>query len=608
VACLTLGSPVFAAEAPAGFEMPASLTPVVGFWTRVYAEWTSNHVAIHDAGRVDVIYRVLDISDFEPLDGDSAQARQQKVTARNQAVTDAREEVEAALRLLDEKRPEKVAGLKGAQREAFVAWETAGSRDPERFGSAASRVRSQRGLADRFARGVVQAGRFMGAIQLALKNAGLPEGLVALSFTESLMDVNARSVSGALGPWQFLTSTGREYLAINAAVDERKDPVLSTLAAARYLTNSKQRLGSWGVAITAYNYGTNGMARAVAQQHTADIELILRDYKTSKFGFAARNYYAEFLASLHVLSHLDHYFPGLRTAPPWTFDVVALPRRTRAAELWKAGVDQAALHELNPALTHAALDGTTLMPHGLTLRLPKGRGAKVVEALKKTDAPQDVAVKTHTLKKGETLLTVARKNGLTLGELCSSNGLDPYAPVPAGKVLTLPAMLGFTAFPEAQAALQKNTVATVTFAPPSVLPHFAAALAGRRPAPEPVVLAFEDGQAKPLAPVRKGRPVDVVLASALPPTAPPEESLVYDAESRVALGKPVTRVGRAGMVLAGPVYQHAAFVLEDDMDAVDALAGDEPLPEVDVSTGNTTAQPWAPQVMPRPASADLPTS
>ena len=88
------------------------------------------------------------------------------------------------------------------------------------------------------------------------------------------------------------------YELINAVVDERKDPVLSTLAAARYLHNSKQRLGSWGAAITAYNYGTNGMERAVHRLGTSDLETILREHTSKSFGFAAKNYYAEFLASL----------------------------------------------------------------------------------------------------------------------------------------------------------------------------------------------------------------------------------------------------------------------------------------------------------------------
>ncbi len=603
-ALATTAAPALAIPATAPFEMPASLTPVVGFWARVYAVWPSTQVVIHDAGRVDVVYRVLDLSEFAPDDQDSAVTRTDKAAGRTQAVQAARAEFEEALSALDASRPPTVKGLKGAQREAFVAWEASGDTSVDRFGDAARRVRSQRGLADRYARALGQSGRFMGAVQQALRNAGLPDGLVALAFTESLMDINARSVSGALGIWQFLSGTGREYLSINAALDERRDPVLASVAAARYLTNSRSRLGSWGVAITAYNYGTNGMARAVSQLKTSNIEVVLRDYRTKQFGFAARNYYAEFLASLHVLSHANVYFPGVKIAAPWTFDAVALPRRARVTDLVGSGVSRVDLAELNPALTPTALAGGVILPEGLVVRVTRGRGAAVLEALKKGKAPDDVTGRAHVLKKGETLMGVARRYGVTLGELCSANSLDPYAPTAAGITLSIPSSLGFSIPPEAAVLAKKGGVTTVSFAPPSELVAFATPLANRRPAVEPTLVAYANASRAVVA----ARPAASPPAPAMVLTAAvgrPEQAaglVELTAEAPRAMGRVRRHPLQHALVTAGPPTS-LPFASEPtpDQDHPDVLAGGEVVPDVDVATGLPSgAEPWTPPALPPP--------
>lgn len=592
IAALASSSNAFADDEKAHpFEVPASLLPAVGFWVRVYSEWDTTKAVIHDSEHIDVIYRVLDLSEFTIDDKDSTIVRQQKTAGRMEAVLNARTEIEEALRELDEKRPESARGLKGAQLEAFTAWQ-AYADNPDRFGDGALHVRSQRGIADKYAQGYRQSGRFLGAIQEALREAGHPEGLVALAFTESLMYLHARSSSGAVGPWQFLSGTGREYLAINSVVDERKDPILSTLAAARYLHNSKTRLGSWGAAITAYNYGTNGMSRAVAELGTSDIETILREYKTSRFGFAAKNYYAEFLASLHVLSHADVYFKGVKPQAPWQFDVVTLPRPVKASELWAAKIDRDDVQELNPALTAAALAGTAVLPAGLAIRVPTGTGKALLAKLSKDGHDDAVAIaKTVTVKRGQTLMAVARANKVTLGELCAANGISPTDPVNAGTSLKIPApRAGFTTLPEAE----EGKAVAVTFAKPQPLKPHAPSLASRRPAPEPIVIAFGDD--KPAAPAiaKKPPPPDLTLTSALPMAGDDDEKfspvvLGFNPEREPPMLLRVPHVKNAHVV-AGPAVQ----LVDDDMDGVDVMAGDTALPEIDMTTGGDRARDGTP--------------
>jgi membrane-bound lytic murein transglycosylase D len=159
--------------------------------------------------------------------------------------------------------------------------------------------------------------------------AGLPRELVALASVESGFSARVRSSAGALGIWQFTRSTGREFLKITRYRDDRLDPVRSTEAAAELLQSNYQALGSWPLAITAYNYGTGGMERAAAECGS-DYMKIVQDYNGAHFGFAVKNYYAEFLAADQVHRYEDKYFPGIQSeeaAPPPTSSPILRVRR-----------------------------------------------------------------------------------------------------------------------------------------------------------------------------------------------------------------------------------------------------------------------------------------
>src|SRR5439155_792023 len=109
-----------------------------------------------------------------------------------------------------------------------------------------------------------------------------------LPHLESSFDLRAYSKAGAAGIWQFIPATGRRFMRVDALVDERRDPFASTRAAALYLREVHRLLNSWPLAITAYNHGPQGMARAVRQVGTTDIASIIRQYDGMAFGFAPR--------------------------------------------------------------------------------------------------------------------------------------------------------------------------------------------------------------------------------------------------------------------------------------------------------------------------------
>ena len=107
------------------------------------------------------------------------------------------------------------------------------------------------------------SGQYMIFLKKIFKKYDLPEELIVLPHVESSFNYKAYSSAGAAGIWQFTRGTGKQYLKISYEVDERLDPILSTEAAAKLLKRNYEVLGSWPLAITAYNHGAYGMKRAV---------------------------------------------------------------------------------------------------------------------------------------------------------------------------------------------------------------------------------------------------------------------------------------------------------------------------------------------------------
>ena len=166
--------------------------------------------------------------------------------------------------------------------------------------SAIEDIRFQLGQADRFRSGLIRSGAWETHIAETLANLGLPAELAVLPHVESSFNPRAYSKVGAAGLWQFMRSTGRRYMRIDAAVDDRLDPFRSTEAAAQLLAYNYRVLGSWPLALTAYNHGTAGVRHAKETLATDDIVRIVRSYTSRTFGFASRNFYVSFLAALEI--------------------------------------------------------------------------------------------------------------------------------------------------------------------------------------------------------------------------------------------------------------------------------------------------------------------
>jgi membrane-bound lytic murein transglycosylase D len=351
--CLLLSLSRFATAAETLLPRPPELEPDVQFWIRVYSQVSTNEGLIHDQHRLSVVYETLH---FEADTPSSERAR--RVDAE-------RERIEDILKHLargDEPRDDD-------DRRVKALW--GDDATPAQLGEAASDVRFQLGQSDRFRAGLIRAGAWEAHIGEVLANLGLPAEISALPHVESSFDPYAYSKVGAAGLWQFMRSTGRRFLRIDAAVDERLDPYRETEAAAQLLSYNYRLLGTWPLAITAYNHGAEGVRRARELLGTDDIVRIVREYHSPSFGFASRNFYVSFLAALTIAQNPAKYFGGLARNTEPGFHELKMPSSSSLNSLVRAtGIDRETLRSLNPALRPAVWNGQRVVPAGYILRLP----------------------------------------------------------------------------------------------------------------------------------------------------------------------------------------------------------------------------------------------
>jgi peptidoglycan lytic transglycosylase D len=420
-----------ALAAPGGetpFPKPVSLTPAVTFWKRVYTEVDTSGGFIHDDRRLDVVYEVL------RLDRHAKPAEQDKAITR--ALANYREAVRAVA-------AGKRSGLSATERWVLDAWTKASHGPPPK--AAAERVRFQRGQAERFHRGLTRATKWQRRIDDIFRRQGLPTELSALPHVESSYNPEARSSAGAAGLWQFMPATAQRYLRVDKKIDERLDPLKSSQAAARLLQHNHSVLGSWPLAITAYNHGLAGMRRAVADAGSEDIGEIVERYDGGRFGFASRNFYAAFIAALEVSREPEAHFGSRREKfgnRPLTVTTGAfLPID---AVIQAFATDRQQLRSLNPKLPRTVWSGRLFVPKGFALQLPPNHTLpEAREKLARLEQTSGyVAQKPdvyHEVRDGEALSVIAERYEADIDDLVALNGLDSGHAIRSGQLLLVAA-------------------------------------------------------------------------------------------------------------------------------------------------------------------------
>lgn len=159
------------------------------------------------------------------------------------------------------------------------------------------RIRCQTGISDNFKVALKKSQRHLPHIKKVAKRLGLPPDIVYLPHLESGFNNNARSKVGALGLWQLMSYKAREGgLRVDRRMDERKNIKKATKLALSEIKKYHEKTGAWGLALTSYNYGINGVMRAIKKYKTTHYPTIRRKHKTRIFGFASKNFYPSFLA------------------------------------------------------------------------------------------------------------------------------------------------------------------------------------------------------------------------------------------------------------------------------------------------------------------------
>jgi len=275
------------------FPRPPALRGAIEFWKQVFGVYTTRHVLVHDDTDLSIIYGV------ERLERHSTKGQRQQ----------AQEQIMARYRRALEKLEANPADTTRLSSEERRVWLALGrSPAPARYARAAETLRVQVGQRDRFVQGLEMWDRHGDEIRRILRSHGVPDSLAVLPFIESGYNPDAYSHVGAAGLWQIMKATGRPFLRIGSKVDERRDPFKATAAAAQILKGNLKSLGAWPLAITAYNHGAAGVARGVREVGSRRIEDLVARYKGPAFGFASRNFYAEFAAVLELIAQRPHYF------------------------------------------------------------------------------------------------------------------------------------------------------------------------------------------------------------------------------------------------------------------------------------------------------------
>lgn len=277
------------------FQKPGELEPAVEFWRKTYTEWRRSEVAIHDDRYLDVIYEVMVLPGYV---GESLTSEQKEIVKQR------RDFWKAQLFVLESKLRYN-APLTANDRQIIAKLERNGRKLNSVLNGAPERVRSQRGTRERFIRGLEISRRYDRQFRKIFREAGLPEDLAYLPHVESSFQPGAKSSAGAVGMWQFTKGAAKTFMP-GGRVELCLDPFSSAIGAARYLSYAYSKLGDWPAAITSYNHGIGGMKRA-QNQVGRDFVRIVKNYDGPAFGFASRNYYAQFLAAREIASNPIQY-------------------------------------------------------------------------------------------------------------------------------------------------------------------------------------------------------------------------------------------------------------------------------------------------------------
>ncbi|HSE42577.1 MAG TPA: transglycosylase SLT domain-containing protein [Acidobacteriota bacterium] len=439
------------------FPQPAAYKKNVEFWMKVYGEWADDKMVIHDSKNMDIVFDIYEMPEDNSLLWSAARS----------GLTKRVDEIRTMLKELQ--ADPTIAQRSSEHKKIFELYKNIN--DPDKFTKAVENLRVQQGIKDRFEQGLERMHLYLSQIKQVLRDEGVPEEIAYLPLVESSFNNQSLSKTRAAGIWQFMPGTARLYMKVNSDVDERLDPYVATRAAARYLKRSYQMFGNWPVALMSYNHGQQGMRNAANALGTTDFMAIVTRYEGRYFGFASRNFYAEFLAACKVMKNADKYFDDILYAKALLHDSIKLSSPLHVSSLIDhSSLTREEIRTYNPALQSSVIFSRRPIPAGYELRLPAGRhkdlnsfiaqvrqssgsssktvkvapasvsATRTPDSKSKTIDSKKIAcdsAKTYVVRRGDTLFSISMRFSTTVAEIRNANGLN-HTRITPGQKLRIP--------------------------------------------------------------------------------------------------------------------------------------------------------------------------
>ncbi len=292
-----------------------------------------------------------------------------------------------------------------------------------------------------FKRWLERSGRYLPMMREVFAEEGLPLDLCYLAMIESGFNTRAVSSARAVGPWQFMKSTGLVFgLDDDWWRDERRDPVKATRAAARYLNDLHRHFGDWCLAIAAYNAGEGKVARAIRETGSRDFWKLSHSDCLRK---ETRLYLPKLFAALLIAKEPEKYgFTDLDYLSPLEYDVVKVPSSTDLDIIARlSGVSREEIQNLNPELNRWCT------PPGLAgypVRLPEGKSKSFKRKYAQIDPEHRSNFRRHRIRPGDTLYSLARHYGIRSRDIVALNKIHNPKSLRVGRNLVLPLRPGAT--------------------------------------------------------------------------------------------------------------------------------------------------------------------
>ncbi len=281
----------------------------------------------------------------------------------------------------------------------------------------------QVGIPDRFQSYLDRYEKYKNLVEQIFIEFGLPPELGHLSLVESGFNPRAYSRARASGPWQFMKATGRMYgLNVSWYVDERRDPVKSTIAAAHHLRDLYDQFGSWPLALGAYNAGGGKISRAIRRTGTRDFWKIRRTWYIRR---ETKEYVPRFIAATLIASHPSDYGFSVAQVEPYSYDEVLIHKRVHLKAVAKTtGITFENLRELNPELRRSIVPSQR---KGYPLKVPAGMGPVVKkqhDRIQPWTQPAPPPTTWYRVRYGDNLSVVAKRYGMKVRALKRLNRLS----------------------------------------------------------------------------------------------------------------------------------------------------------------------------------------